>query len=185
MLRPIVSRRKIYSTKRIISGLALGVLVVEAPEKSGALITADRALKQGREVFAVPGSILSNRSTGVNRLIQDGARPVMDVKDILDALNLFLVPQHVEMQAVLPENDEERALLKFLSHEPCHIDELIRESELPAKDVSSTLIMMELKGVKHPSLVKGWACEPTALASGKLTRATARLAWSSSALRGI
>src|SRR5216683_3195298 len=132
---------------RIISGLALGVLVVEAPEKSGALITADRALKQGREVFAVPGSILSNRSTGVNRLIQDGARPVMDVKDILDALNLFLVPQHVEMQAVLPENDEERALLKFLSHEPCHIDELIRESELPAKDVSSTLIMMELKGM--------------------------------------
>jgi DNA processing protein len=71
----------------------------------------------------------------------------MDVKDILDALNLFLVPQHVEMQAVLPENDEERALLKFLSHEPCHIDELIRESELPAKDVSSTLIMMELKGM--------------------------------------
>src|SRR6266849_3103299 len=132
---------------RIISGLALGVLVVEAPEKSGALITADRALKQGREVFAVPGSILSNRSTGVNTLIQDGARPVMDVKDILDALNLFLVPQQVEMQAVLPENDEERALLKFLSHEPCHIDELIRESELPAKDVSSTLIMMELKGM--------------------------------------
>ncbi len=132
---------------RIISGLALGVLVVEAPEKSGALITADRALKQGREVFAVPGSILSNRSTGVNKLIQDGARPVMDVKDILDALNLFLVPQHVEMQAVLPENDEERALLKFLSHEPCHIDELIRESELPAKDVSSTLTMMELKGM--------------------------------------
>jgi predicted transcriptional regulator len=89
------------------------------------------------------------------------------------------------MQAVLPENDEERALLKFLSHEPCHIDELIRESELPAKDVSSTLIMMELKGVKHPSLRKGWACESTALASGKLTGVTARLAWSSSALRGV
>src|SRR5258708_3869532 len=69
--------------------------------------------------------------------------------------------------------------------QPCHIDELIRESELPAKDVSSTLIMMELKGVKHPSLRKGWACEPTALASGKLTGATARLAWSSSALRGV
>jgi DNA processing protein len=132
---------------RIISGLSLGVLVTEAPEPSGALITANFALKQGREVFAVPGSILSSRSMGVNKLIQDGARPVMDVNDILEALNLFLVPQHVEMQAVLPDNDEERALLKLLSHEPCHVDELIRESELPTTTVTSTLMMMELKGM--------------------------------------
>ena len=132
---------------RIISGLSLGVLVTEAPEPSGALITANFALKHGREVFAVPGSILSSRSMGVNKLIQDGARPVMDVNDILEALNLFLVPQHVEMQAVLPDNDEERALLKLLSHEPSHIDELIRESELSANVVSSTLTMMELKGM--------------------------------------
>ena len=132
---------------RIISGLALGVLVVEAPEKSGALITAEHALKQGREVFAIPGSILSSRSAGVNRLIQDGARPVMEVKDIMEALNLFMIPQHVEMQSVLPDNDEERALLKLLSHDPCHIDELIRESGLPAHIVSSTLTMMEFKGM--------------------------------------
>ena len=124
MLKPILSWGKIYSTKRIISGLALGVLVVEAPEKSGALITADRALKQGREVFAVPGSILSNRSTGVNKLIQDGARPVMDVKDILEDLNLFMIPQQIEMQAILPDNDEENRLLAMLSHEPRHIDDL-------------------------------------------------------------
>jgi len=132
---------------RIISGLALGVLVVEAPEKSGALITAEHALKQGREVFAVPGSILSSRSAGVNKLIQDGARPVMDVKDILEALNLFLVPQQVEMQSVLPDNDEERALLKLLSHDPYHVDELVRESGLAAHIVMSTLTMMEFKGM--------------------------------------
>lgn len=128
---------------RIISGLSLGVLVAEAPPKSGALITASFALKQGREVFGIPGSILSNRSAGVNKLIQDGARPVMDVRDILEALNLFLIPQHVEMQAVLPDNDEERKLLKLMSHEPCHVDELIRESELPTTTVTATLMMME------------------------------------------
>ena len=132
---------------RIISGLSLGVLVVEAPERSGALITARRALEQGRDVFAVPGSILSSRSAGVNKLIQDGARPVMDVKDILDALNLFMIPQHVEMQSVLPENVEERTLLGLLSHEPRHVDELIRESGLPTMTVTATLTMMELKGL--------------------------------------
>jgi DNA processing protein len=132
---------------RIISGLSLGVLVVEAPERSGALITAEHALKQGREVFAIPGSILSSRSAGVNKLIQDGARPVMDVKDILEALNLFLVPQQVEMQTVLPDNDEERTLLKLLSHDPCHVDELIRESGLATNIVTATLMAMELKGM--------------------------------------
>ena len=87
------------------------------------------------------------RYAGVNKLIQDGARPVMNVNDILEALNLFLVPQHVEMQAVLPDNDEERVLLKLLSHEPCHVDDLIRESGLPTTTVTATLMMMELKGM--------------------------------------
>ena len=132
---------------RIISGLSMGVLVVEAPPKSGALITVEHALKQGREIFAVPGSILSSRSAGVNKLIQDGARPVMDVKDIIEALNLFMIPQQIEMQTALPDNDEERALLALLSHEPRHIDDLIRETGLPAMTVSSTLTMMELKGI--------------------------------------
>src|SRR5256714_15339230 len=74
---------------RIISGLSMGVLVVEAPPKSGALITVEQALKQGREIFAVPGSILSSRSAGAHKLIQDGARPVMDVKDIIEALHHY------------------------------------------------------------------------------------------------
>ena len=132
---------------RIISGLSMGVLVVEAPPKSGALITVEHALKQGREIFAVPGSILSSRSAGTNKLIQDGARAVMEVKDIIEALNLFMIPEQIEMQTALPDNDEERALLALLSHEPCHIDDLIRETELPAMTVSSTLTMMELKGI--------------------------------------
>ncbi|HYA99708.1 MAG TPA: DNA-processing protein DprA, partial [Ktedonobacteraceae bacterium] len=101
---------------RIISGLSLGVLVSEAPIQSGALITAGFALKQGRDVFGIPGSILSSKSSGVNKLIQDGATPVLEVTDILKALNLFMVPQQLEMQAVLPDNDDERVLLKLISH---------------------------------------------------------------------
>ncbi len=132
---------------RIISGLSLGVLVVEAPERSGALITADKALKQGRDVFAIPGSILSSRSAGVNKLIQDGARPVMDVKDIIESLNLFMIPRQIEMQSILPDNAEEKKLLDLLSHDPLHIDDLIRESELAANDVIAVLTMMELKGM--------------------------------------
>jgi len=129
---------------RIISGLSQGVLITEAPQASGALITANFALEQGREVFAVPGSIFSPGSAGVNKLIQDGgARLVTHVNEILEALNLFMVPQHVEMQAVLADNAEERTLLALLSHEPSHIDDLIRASELPTATVSATLTVMD------------------------------------------
>lgn len=132
---------------RIISGLSQGVLVVEAGEKSGALITAEFASKQGREVFAVPGNIFSSRSVGTNRLIRDGAHAVLEVKDILEALNLFMLPQHIEVQHALPENAEERALLTLLNHEPMHINELILSSDLPAPTVTATLTMLELKGL--------------------------------------
>jgi DNA processing protein len=132
---------------RIISGLSQGVLVIEAGEKSGALITAEFAGKQGREVFAVPGNIFSSRSTGTNRLIRDGAHLVLDVKDILDALNLFMLPLRVEAQAALPENGEERELLALLGHEPMHINELILSSELSVPTVTATMTMLELKGL--------------------------------------
>jgi DNA processing protein len=134
----------------LISGLSLGVLVTEAPQKSGALITANSALNQGREVFAVPAGIFSPASSGVNKLIQDGAHPVTDVNDILESLNLYMLPQQSEAQTLLPANDEERTLLNLLNSDPIHIDELIRISELPANLVSSTLTIMELKGfVRH------------------------------------
>jgi DNA processing protein len=139
--------RNFPARNRIISGLSQGILVTEAPKQSGALITANFALEQGREVFGVPNSIYSPGSVGVNKLIQDGAHLVTNVQDILMALNLFLVPQHIEVQAALPDNSEERTLLALLSHDPRHVDEIIRDSGLPTTIVSSTLLVMELKGM--------------------------------------
>jgi DNA processing protein len=132
---------------RIISGLALGVIVVEAGERSGALITAKFALEQDREVFAVPGNINSLASKGPNKLIQQGAKLVRHVDDVLEELNLTMVPEHSAMQMIMPETAEEAVLLSHLSHQPVHIDDLTRLAELPSGMVSSTLSMMELKGM--------------------------------------
>jgi len=132
---------------RILSGLSLGVLVTEAGEGSGAMITANMALEQNREVFAVPGSVLSPASRGTNRLIQEGAKLVREYVDILEELNLTAVTRQMEMREVLPESETESVLLKQLSAEPSHIDEVCRKSGLPAATVSGTLAMMELKGL--------------------------------------
>jgi DNA processing protein len=132
---------------RLISGLALGVLVVEAAARSGALITAQFANEQGRDVFAIPGSIFAPRSEGTHRLIKDGAALVTGVDDILDALNLQSAVVQQEMTAILPATPVEAALLALVEDEPRHIDELRRESGLPMPDVSATLAMLELKGL--------------------------------------
>jgi len=132
---------------RIMSGLSLGVLITEAGETSGAMITAHLALEQNREVFAIPGSILSPASRGTNRLIQEGAKLVRDYTDILEELNLTAVAHQMEMKEVIPSSDTESLLLKQLSAEPSHIDEVCRSSGLPMSTVSSTLAMMELKGL--------------------------------------
>jgi DNA processing protein len=134
---------------RLISGLSLGVVVTEAPEASGALITTRFAAEQGRDVFAVPGNIYNRSSIGTNRLIQDGAKLVQDVNDVLAELNLHLVPQQLELRELLPENETEAALLALLEAggEARHVDELCRLSGLAVATVSGTLVMMELKGM--------------------------------------
>ncbi len=133
---------------RIMSGLSLGILVVEAGEASGALITAHQAVEQNREVFAIPGSILSPTSKGTNRLIQEGAKLVRNCADILEELNLSIVAhQQLEIKEFLPASETESLILKQLTPEPSHIDELCRLSGLTASEVSSSLAMLELKGV--------------------------------------
>ena len=135
---------------RIISGLSKGVLVVEAGEHSGALITARFALEQGREVFAVPGSIFYKTCRGVNRLIRDGeAKLVLSVEDILEELNFTLLKERQEVREVIPADEKESLLLRHLSSEPVHIDELCRTTGLSISEVSSTLALMELKGMVH------------------------------------
>jgi DNA processing protein len=132
---------------RIISGLSLGVIVVEADDKSGALITTDFAAEQGRDVFAVPGNIFNRSSRGSNKLIQNGAKMVLDINSVLEELNLNMVADRVEVQTALPENETERMLMTKLSHEPLAADEIIRAVELPAEVVTATLALMELKGM--------------------------------------
>jgi len=132
---------------RIISGLSLGAVIVEAGERSGALITADFALEQGREVFAVPGNIFRKKSMGANKLIQQGAKPVLSVEDILEELNLTMVSQQAEVRAIVPENETEATLLEYITADPVHVDEIRQKSDLPIAQVSSTLALMELKGM--------------------------------------
>lgn len=132
---------------RILSGLSLGVVVVEGDVKSGALITARLAIDQNREVFAAPGSIFSPQSRGTNSLIQKGAKLVLGVEDILEELNLMMVPQQIEMKEVAPATDTEADLLRHITKQPVHIDEVCRQSGLPVATVSSVLAMMELKGL--------------------------------------
>lgn len=132
---------------RIISGLSLGVIVIEAGERSGALITSNFALEQGREVFAVPGSIKSPVSRGPNRLIQQGAKLVTSVEDVLEELNLSVAVAQTAVQMALPDSQEEMHLYQQLQAEPIHIDDLCRLTGMPANIVSSTLTLMELKGM--------------------------------------
>ena len=132
---------------RLISGLSLGVVIIEAGEKSGALITSRFALEQNREVFAVPGNIHSPVSLGTNRLIQQGAKLVMRTEDILEELNLKMAAEQAVAQIILPESAEEAELIAHLSAQPLHVDELGRLAGMPSSLVSATLTMMELKGM--------------------------------------
>lgn len=130
---------------RIIAGLAHGTLVIEADKESGALITVDFALEQGRDVYAVPGSIFSPVSRGTNTLIKEGAKLVSRVEDILEDLHMGGAQPAPAIPA--PDTDEEAVVLALLSTEPIYIDDIGRMARLPMSVVSGTLAMMELKGM--------------------------------------
>lgn len=140
---------------RIICGLSLGTVVIEAAQKSGALITAAMALEQNREVFAVPGNIDSPNSLGTNNLIKQGAKVVTCVEDVLEELmpqlqSLFKQNEMTEPRLSLSK--AEKALLDLLSHEPLHIDAIAGLAKQSPAQVLSTLLSLELKGVvkQHP-----------------------------------
>lgn len=133
---------------RILSGMTLGTLIIEAGEGSGALHTANWANEQNREVFAVPGRVTSPMSAGTNALIQQGmAKLVTNVADILEELNLQMVEHQIELAAAIPEDQTQAAVLRHLGGEPVHVDEAVRLAGLPASTVSGTLAMLELKGL--------------------------------------
>lgn len=174
-----LARASIYSfpaRNRIISGMSKGVLVVEAGEKSGSLITARRASEQGKEVYAIPGSVLSTAYTGANKLISDGARAVADAEDILkpysvmypDIINLkkieeisdkFRLPEAAEPKEVKksepPKEKKELAegfgknietVYALFGNEPLHPDEISLMSGMPLSEVISALFRLELEG---------------------------------------
>jgi DNA processing protein len=132
---------------RIISGLSMAVVVVEAGDTSGALITAEFAVEQGRDVFAIPGSIYAPQSKGTNRLLSNGAKTLLTPQDVLQALDLTRNVERREIRKVLPADTTEAALLDLLGPEPVHVDEIRNRTGLPIEKVSSALTMMELKGM--------------------------------------
>ena len=132
---------------RIISGLSIATVVVEAGQTSGALITAEFAADQGREVFMVPGNIYAPQSKGTNRWIQKGAQPLLNFEELLETLDLTQLTQQKSARVMLPENSTEALLFGLLSQEPMHVNEIGALAELPINQVSSALALMELKGL--------------------------------------
>ena len=157
-------RRNFPARNRIISGLSLATIVVEAGEQSGALITADMALEQGRDVFAVPGNITSGSSKGTNHLIKQGAALIEHADDVLNAISSEIRRElHQDTQPELPLQSAQPGLLSpsiplaltpheatifnIVSTEPMHIDEVAMQAQLTSGIVSATLMMLEMKNL--------------------------------------
>lgn len=144
---------------RIISGMSLGTVIVEATKKSGSLITARLALEQNREVFAVPGSILSFKSTGTHTLIKQGAKLVEHAQDILEELSHLIdtnstgdkTVQNKITDELPPMSSDESIVFKELGPYPVHIDDLVRKISMEPGNLSSILLKLELKGIVQQS----------------------------------
>ena len=136
---------------RIVTGLCLGVIVVEAAQRSGALISARLAMEQGREVFAVPGPVTSRMSQGCHRLIRDGAKLVESIDDVLEELGPLAVPAKVDTNvtvrhpAELKLTDQESKVLNAIQMEPTQLDDILVKTGLPAQRVLSTISVLEMR----------------------------------------
>jgi DNA processing protein len=131
---------------RIISGLAKTVIVVEAVERSGALITADFVADQGKDVSAVPGDINRKTSGRTNRLIQNGAHLLLEAKDVVDMLHFSTKERGIEAHADLPEDKVQLTLLEHLDEKPAHIVGLYQKTGLPILEIQAALSLLELRG---------------------------------------
>jgi len=133
---------------RIVSGLSMGTLVIEAGKKSGTMITVNYALEQNREVFAVPGNIFSDRSAGTHHLIKEGAQIVTSANDVLNTFNFASVQSNIFDQPKIDfTNPEEELIYKKLSLDPITIDKLAKNCKLDTTLVSSKLSLLEMKGL--------------------------------------